>query len=59
VTILGNINKAGKSLQSIGAFTWGYGMNSKGQVYPKYPSGTTPAQAINVLRRDSPTWSIN
>ena len=59
VAVLGNIDQARKTFQSIGAFTWGYGMNSKGNVYPKYPSGTTSAQAINVLRKDSPAWNIH
>ena len=58
VTVLGNIDKAGKSFSSIGAFTWGYGMNGNGRVYPRFPSGTTSAQAINVLRTESPAWQV-
>ena len=62
VTVLGNIDNNSKSFQSMGAFTWGYGMDSTGKMISRPPTGTTSAQraaTIKVLRRDSPAWKIN
>jgi len=61
VTFLGNVDFSGKKFQSIGAFSWGYGMNSSGKMSVSVPTGTTSAQraaAVKVLQGGSPSWTI-
>ena len=61
-TTLGIADQKNKTFKVLGSMTWGYNLDKKGNVTviaPRAATGGEQTRSINVLRRDSPLWTIS